>query len=69
MGSAEFGSGRDMRIHHEQVKLFFTVFLVNRADQHAAGFNAHHGPRGQVGDGDAGLADELFRFIIDVNSA
>lgn len=51
------------------MELFFAVFVMHGGDQHTAGINAHHRAGRQVRNGDAGLADELFRFIILVNSA
>ena len=52
-----------MRIDLKQMQLLLVAFLVNGADQHAAGFDAHHGAGRKVGNGDAGLADELFRLV------
>ena len=60
---------RNARVNHQQMKFFFFAFFVNGTDQHSAGIDAHHLARGQIRDGDAGLADELFRLIIGVNSA
>ena len=51
------------------MELFLLTFLVNGGDQHAAALDAHHGSRGQIHDGDAGLADQLFGLIIGVNTA
>ena len=51
------------------MEFFFLAFLVNGGDQHAAALDAHHGSGGQIHDGDAGLADQLFWLIIGVNSA
>ena len=58
-----------MGVDHEEMELFCAFLVVHGGDQHAAGINAHHGAGRQVGDGDAGLADELFRLIIFMNSA
>lgn len=57
-----------MGIDHEQVQLFLAVFVVHGGDQHAAGLDAHHGPRREVRDGDAGLAHERFRLVIGMNA-
>ena len=51
------------------MELFYAFLVVDGGDQHAAGIDAHHGTGRQIGDGDAGLADELFRLIIFMNSA
>ena len=55
-----------MGINHQQMQLFFAVFVMHGGDEHTAGINAHHGSGGQVGDGDAGLAHQLFRLVIVV---
>ena len=62
--SIELRARRDAVIYHQQVQLFLTVLVVDGGNQHAAGINAHHRARRQVGDGDAGLADQLFRRIV-----
>ena len=62
-------AGGDMGIDHQQVQLFFAVFMVDGGNQHAAGVNAHHRSGRQVGDGDAGLADQLLRLVILVDAA
>ena len=58
-----------MGIDHQKMKLFFLPFLMDGTEKHTAGFDAHHGPGRQIGDGDAGLADQLIRLIIGVNTA
>ena len=58
-----------MRIDHEEVEFFFAVFFVDGGEEHTAGFDAHHGSGREVGDGDAGLADELFGFVEGVDAA
>jgi len=50
------------------MQLFFAVFVVHGRDQHAAGVDAHHGPRREVRDGDAGLAHERFRLVIGMDA-
>ncbi len=50
--SVQLCAGGDMRIDLQQVELFFLAFLMNGADQHAAGIDAHHLARRQVEDGD-----------------
>ena len=48
---------------------FFDAFLVvDGGNEHPAGVDAHHGPRRQIRDGDAGLADELFRLVVLVDT-
>ena len=58
-----------MIIQHQQMELLLALFGMNRRDQHAAGLNAHHRARRQVGDGQQGLADQLFRLIISMDAA
>ena len=57
-----------MWVNLKQMQLLCTFFMVNGRDQHTAGINAHHGSWRQVDDGDAGLADELFRLIVFMNT-
>lgn len=57
-----------MIIHHQQVQVFFAVFLVDGADDHAAAVDAHHFAWWQVGDGDEGLADEFLWFVVFVDA-
>ena len=45
------------------------LLVVDGGDEHAAGVDAHHLPRRQVGYGDAGLADELLGLVIGVDAA
>ena len=37
-------------------------------EEHATGFESHHGARRQVGDGHTGLADELLWLVESVNA-
>ena len=53
-----------MRINHQQMQLFFTVFVMHGGDEHTAGINAHHRAGRQVRDSDAGLSNQLLRLII-----
>lgn len=66
--SIQLCTSRDVVVDHEQVQVFFTVFLVDGADDHAAAVDAHHGAWWQIGDGDQGFTDEFFRFIVFVNA-
>ena len=59
---------RNVRIQHEKMELFLAVFMVDRGDQHATGVDAHHLARGQIGDGNTGLTDKLFRLIKLMNT-
>lgn len=59
----------DMVVYHEEMELFLAFFVVNGRNEHAAGVDTHHGSRRQIGNGDAGLADELFRFVEGMNAA
>ena len=58
-----------MGIDHQQVQLLLAVFMVHGGDQHTAGLDTHHRARRKIRDGDAGLADQLFRLIISVDTA
>ena len=62
-------AGRNRRIHHQKMEPFLVAFLVDGADQHAAGIDAHHLSGRQVRDGDAGLSDQLLRLVELVNTA
>ena len=57
-----------MVVQHQQMELFLTLFMVHGGDQHTAGLDAHHGSGGQVGDGEQGLAHQLFRLVISVDT-
>lgn len=61
-------AGRDVVVYHQQVQLFFALYLMDSAEQHTAGLDAHHGSRRQVGDGDQCLAYEFFRLIEGMNT-
>ena len=67
--SIQLRAGGDVGIDHQKVELFLLAFLVDGAQQHAAGLDAHHGSGGQVGDGDAGLADKLLGLILLMDPA
>ena len=58
-----------MRIDHQKMKLFLLPFLMDGAEKHTAGFDAHHGAGRQIRDGDTGLADQIFQLIIGMDSA
>ena len=58
-----------MGIDHQKIELFFLPFLVNGAQKHTAGVDAHHGPERQICDGDAGLSNQLLRLIKGVDAA
>ena len=66
--SIELCACRNVRIHHQQMQLFFAVFVMHGGDEHTAGLDAHHGPGREVRDGDAGLAYQLLRLIILVDA-
>ena len=57
-----------MRINHQQMELFFAVFVMHGGDEHAAGIDTHHRARREVRDSDAGLSNQFFRLIIVVNT-
>ena len=67
--SIQLSTRRDVGINHQKMEFLLLAFLMNGADQHTAGFDAHHGSGRQIRDGDAGLTDQLFRLIICVNTA
>ena len=62
-------SSRDSVVYHQKVQAFMSVLLVYSRDQHTTGIDAHHLSRRQVGDGDASLANQLFRLVVVVDSA
>ena len=68
-GSIQLRPCRDVVIHHEKMKLFLPVALIDRREQHAAGLNAHHGARRQVRDCNQRLSDQLFRLVVSANAA
>ena len=41
---------------------------MDGGDEHTLRGNAHHGSGRQIRDGDAGLADELFRLVVLVDT-
>ena len=61
-------SGRNVRIDHQQMELFLLAFLMNCGDQHAAGIDSHHLSGRQIRDCNAGLANQLFRFVIGMDA-
>ena len=66
--SIQLRSCWDVVVDHEEVKVFFAVFLVDSADDHAAGIEAHHFLWWQVGDSDEGFADEFLWFVVFVDA-
>ena len=48
--SVQLRSRRDVVVHHEKMKLFLPIALVDGREQHAAGLDTHHGARRQVRD-------------------
>ncbi len=59
---------RNVRIELQKIQLFLAVFLVDRGEQHAAGFNAHHRTRGEIHNRHTRLTDQLFRLVERVNA-
>ena len=57
-----------MVVDDEEMQVFFAVFLIDGADDHAAAVDAHHFAWWQVGDGDEGLADEFLWFVVFVDA-
>ena len=50
--SVQLCAGGNVGIDLEQMQLFLVVFFMDCADEHTAGFDAHHRVRRQVEDGD-----------------
>jgi len=55
-------------IQHDQVQLLFALLVVDSANQHSTGINAHHRTRGKIGDCKQGLSYQLFGLIIGMNT-
>ena len=59
-------------IDHKHVQTLFGLlangFFVHGADNHAAGFDAHHLARRQIGDGDKRTAHQILRLVIRMDS-
>ena len=66
--SVQLYAGRDVVVYHDQVELFFAFFCVGSGEEHTVTLNTHHDSRREVGDRNQGLADELFRLVISVNT-
>ena len=67
--SAQFRAGGDMGIQHQEMEFPFFPFHMFRAEQHPAGFDAHHLPGRQVHNGHTGLADQVFRIVVGLDAA
>ena len=50
------------------MELFSAFLVMDGGNEHTLRGNAHHGSRRQIRDGDAGLADELFRLVVLVDT-
>lgn len=50
------------------MELFSAFLVVDGGNEHPAGVDSHHGSWRQIRDGDAGLADELFRLVVLVDT-
>lgn len=48
--SIQLGPSRDVVVDDEEMQVFFAVFLVDGADDHAAAVDAHHFAWWQVGE-------------------
>ena len=64
----ELCAGGDIVVDHQQVEALLPVHVVNGGNEHAAGIDAHHLARGQVDDGNGGLADKILGLIVVVNA-
>ena len=60
----ELGAGGDIVVDQQEVEAFLPINMVNGGNEHAAGIDAHHLARGQVDDGNGGLADKILGLII-----
>ena len=67
--SIELRASRNMGIDHQQVQSLIAIDLVDCRNQHFFGINAHHLSQRQVHDCNRGLANQLFRLVILVNTA
>ena len=56
---AELRASRNFIIHHNKVEDLLTLLGVDSREQHAAALKPHHLARGQVDDGDQGLAHQF----------
>ena len=61
--SAELGASGNGVVEHDEVELFFTLFLMHGGEQHAARLLAHHLSGREVDDGGERLADKGFRLV------
>ena len=50
------------------MELFDAFLVMDGGNEHPAGVDAHHRAGRQVRNGDAGLADELFRLVVFVDT-
>ena len=64
----ELGAGGNIAVDHQQVEALLPVHVVNGGNEHTAGIDAHHLARGQVDDGNGGLADKILGLIVVVNA-
>ena len=64
----ELRAGGDAVVHHQEVQAFLTFLVVDGADDHAAGVDAHHGSGRQIHDGNAGFSDQFFRLVVFVDA-
>ena len=64
----ELGAGRDIVVDQQEVESLLPINMVNGGNEHAAGIDAHHLARGQVDDGNGGLADKILGLIIVVDA-
>ena len=60
----ELRAGGDIVVDQQEVEALFPVHMVNGGNEHTAGIDAHHLARGQVDDGDGGLADKILGLIV-----
>ena len=64
----ELGAGGDIVVDQQEVESLLPINMVNGGNEHAAGIDAHHLARGQIDDGNGGLADKILGLIIVVDA-
>lgn len=50
------------------MELFSAFLVMDGGNEHPAGVDAHHGSGREIRDGNARFADELFRFVVFVDT-
>ena len=66
--SIELRSGGNVRIDHQQMKLFLIALVMNSRYQHSARLYSHHRTRRKVYYRNARLSHKLFRLVVSMNT-